>query len=211
MNPIIVIAPMLLAALVSMLGRRSMKIGYFSIAMSLASLAIAIFLFIAFLNGGQTSQAFTWFSVAGLQFQIVTSTGILNMILLLLISLVAPFILLYSVGFMRVPSDQGRYYAEICVFTASMMLLSISGSFLTLFIAWEMLGITSYLLIGFYTAKDSAAFGARKSITIIFIGDIAMLAALVLIYSSFSTFSFAQIISYQSANPQSGLLTIPEL
>ncbi|MDE1856772.1 MAG: NADH-quinone oxidoreductase subunit L [Candidatus Micrarchaeota archaeon] len=187
---ILPILPLLLAAAVAMLWRRSMKVGYFSFAMSLVSLALAAAIF----TGPATQQSIGWFSIAGFTFQLGFYTLMLNKILLLLVSVVMPFVMLYSTGFIRTPSDQGRYYAEMCVFASSMMLFAVSGSFLTMFIAWEFLGLTSYLLIGFYTNKEAAALAARRSITIIFLGDIAMLAAIVLLFLQYGTLDFNAIM-----------------
>ena len=76
-----------------------------------------------------------------------------------------PLVMTYSIGFMRVPSEQSRYYFGMCIFAASMMLFSIAGDFITMLIGWELLGLASYLLIGFWYGKDKAPAAARKAIT----------------------------------------------
>ena len=72
------------------------------------------------------------------------------MLLLFIVAIMTPLIIAYSIGFMDVPSEQGRYYFELCLFAASMMLFAMAADFLTMLIGWELLGITSYLLIGFW-------------------------------------------------------------
>jgi NADH-quinone oxidoreductase subunit L len=82
----------------------------------------------------------------------------------------------------------------MCVFAAAMMLFALSASFITLLIAWEMLGITSYLLIGFWYGKELAPTAARKAITTIIIGDIAMLLAVVLIGVNYGSFDYSVVL-----------------
>jgi len=145
-----------------------------------------------------------WFTTGGYSFGLLLSIMPINQLLLLIIALISPLIFLYAIGYMDVPSEQGRFFFELSIFTMSMMLLAMSGDFLTMFIAWEGLGITSYLLIGFWYHRNNPPHAARKAITTILIGDILMLAGMLVIWSYFHTFVFSTIISDVEA-----LSTIP--
>ena len=172
-------------------GKRYSKYAAFAGALGSSLITLAVFLNPGMLQYGQIE----WFTAIGNIFPLSFSFGYINQILLMLIGLISPLIFLYSMGYMDEPGEQGRYYIELSVFAASMTLLAISGGFITLFIAWEGLGITSYLLIGFWNNKDAPPYAARKAITTIVIGDIMMLAGILLIWVSLSTFNFTAIIS----------------
>ncbi len=192
MLAILVIVPLIMAAFAAILLRGSPNtVKYLALLASLVSLAIAIYIFV-YPSG---AQSFQWFNVGGLAFSIGTATQPINMLLLMLVSVITPLVFLYSIGFMDVPSEQPRFYFEMCVFAASMMLFAISSNLITTFIAWEMLGITSYMLIGFWYRKEKAPDAARKAITTILIGDIAMLIGILMIGASSGTFNFATIFT----------------
>ncbi|MGC8567722.1 MAG: NADH-quinone oxidoreductase subunit L [Candidatus Micrarchaeia archaeon] len=191
MLAILVIVPMLLAGFAALVMRHKRYIKYTAVAASIFSLAIAV----ALIFNSSKVQALGWFSVAGVSFDLVTYTYSINLLLLLLVCFIAPFIFLYSFGFMYKRNEQARYYFEMSMFSASMMLFAISGNFITLFISWEMLGLFSYLLIGFWTDEEEAVKSARKALTIISIGDVSMLMAIILIWKSYGSFSFSAILA----------------
>jgi NADH-quinone oxidoreductase subunit L len=190
---LIVILPLLLAAFLTVvLYKDPAPIKYIALGASIVSLLLALYIF---LFSQSAYQSFSWFSLPGYTFSVSTITAPMNMMLLLLVSVITVLIFLYSMGFMDRPSEQARFYAEMCVFAAAMMLFSVSASFITLIIAWEMLGITSYLLIGFFYWKDAPPTAARKAITTIIIGDMAMLAAVVILLNGYHTLEFSQILA----------------
>ncbi len=136
-----------------------------------------------------------WFTINGTTITITTSVTPLSSLLLLLVLLIGPLIFVYSFGFMTLPSEQRRYYMEMLAFEAAMLSFAMAGDFILLFIAWEFLSLTSYLLIGFWHGRERALAAARKTITIILIGDIALLAAIVIFQNAFGTLVFNSIIS----------------
>ncbi len=198
MLALLVIVPLIIAAFLALILRsRTDIVKYIALAGSLLSLLIAALLFFTTSNA---VQSFTWFTAGQYALHITTTTAPLNMMLLLIVAFIAPLIFAYSFGYLKTPSEQGRYYFEICIFAASMMLFSISANFISLFIAWEMLGITSYLLIGFWQHKPKAQLAARKAITTIIIGDVSMLIGMLLIWSTYHTFEFSAL-SFVAVTP----------
>ena len=192
---IFVVLPIVLASFIALLLKDYPKaVKGTALLGSLVSLALAILIFM----NPPGAQSINWFNVAGTQFNITTMTAPLNLILLMLVAVMTVLIFAYSTGFMNMPSEQPRFYFEMGIFAAAMMLFAIAGSFITVFIAWEMLGVTSYLLIGFWYAKEGAADAARKAITTIIIGDIAMLAAIIVLWNSYGTFEFSALLSIGS-------------
>ena len=193
MIELMVIAPMVFASVAALfMGRNHWKyVPYVAVLCSLISLALAGYLL--FNNPGGWSAV--WFTAGSVVFMLSTVAAPMNMLLLMLVSIMTPLVLVYSMGYMRVPTEQGRYYFEICAFAAAMMLFAISGDLITMFMGWEMLGLTSYLLIGFWHQKSSAVNAGNKAITIIFMGDMMMLGGIVLMWMALHTFSFAAIAS----------------
>ncbi|MDE1827660.1 MAG: NADH-quinone oxidoreductase subunit L [Candidatus Micrarchaeota archaeon] len=149
------------------------------------------------------AQSTDWFSISGTAFAITASLLPINLLLFALVSVIAPLVVLYSFGFMDVLSDNKRFYMELLAFQTAMLAFSVAGSFLLLFVAWEFLSVTSYLLIGFWNQRESANHAARKTITIILIGDIALLAAIAIFFATYSTLDFGAIIAAFSAGGMS--------
>ncbi len=203
MLELVIALPLVLAAFVALALRTGRAAGYIALAASVLSLALALYA----VSGNPGPQDLAWFSVAGFTFSIETALSQLNVLLLLLVAVMTPLVLAYSIGFMGVPSEQGRYYFEMCTFAASMMIFSMSAGFLTMFVGWELLGITSYLLIGFWYWNEKAPGAARKAVTTVLIGDVLMLAALALIWNAYGTFNFASILN-AGASATAGLALV---
>ncbi len=196
MLALIVILPLIMAAFLALLFRNNGSIvKYTALAASIASLLLIIYLYLSIGSGPFSPQSFQWFSLGNISFNISIITAPINMFLLLLVGIMTPLIFLYSIGFMNMQSQQARFYFEMSIFAAAMMLLAISASLITMFIAWEMLGVTSYLLIGFWYWKEKPPAAARKAITIILIGDMLMLVGILLIGITYGTFEFSALFS----------------
>ena len=198
--PIYVLVPLALAAFIALLSgvldRKSRLIKYIALSAVVASFAIAC----GIIAQGSGIYALHWFSFGGITFNITVSTFLLNKILLFIVGLIGIAIFIYSIGYMDEPENQNRYYFEMLIFTLAMMLFAISANFISLFMAWELLGITSYLLIGFWYAKVNVSEAARAAITTILIGDISMLAAIVLFFNLYHTFNFYTLLG-MAASP----------
>jgi len=198
MLAILIALPLALAAFAMLALRGSAKNTAKYIALAASIVTLALILLSSF--NSSALQSITWFSFSNFQFALSTSTLPLNMILLYLVGIMTPLIIIYSIGYMDVPSEQSRFYFELCLFASAMLIFAMAGDFLTLFIGWEILGITSYHLIGFWYYKEGAADAARKAITTILIGDILMLIAIIIVWSTFGTFSFQAILLKSAGN-----------
>ncbi|MGC8622534.1 MAG: NADH-quinone oxidoreductase subunit L [Candidatus Micrarchaeia archaeon] len=186
--------PLLLSAAMALLLSESTKMSAYIRHISLAASLATLLIILVDLMGPHSYSTFTWFSLAGFSFQLAFATYPLNLMLLALVGIITPLIFFYSYGFMQVPSEQGRYYFLMSLFAASMLLFAMSYSFITLFIAWELLGITSYLLIGFWYKREKPGPAARKAITTIIIGDIMMLSALIILFIKYGSLLFSSIL-----------------
>jgi NADH-quinone oxidoreductase subunit L len=128
----------------------------------------------------------------------------LTMVFLCVITGVGFLIHLYSVGYMAHEEGFWRFFAYLNLFMFFMLVLVLSSSFLLLFVGWEGVGLASYLLIGFYFTKDSAANAGKKAFIVNRIGDFGFLLAMFLLIAHFGTLSFNGVFAQIAATPLTG-------
>jgi len=133
----------------------------------------------------------------------------LTMVMLLIVTGVGFLIHIYSVGYMAHEEGYWRFFAYLNLFMFFMLTLVLSENFLLMFVGWEGVGLASYLLIGFYLLKDSAARAGIKAFVVNRIGDFGFLVALFLLIAHFGTLSFNEIFTRIAQHPawQGGILT----
>ncbi|HLA46168.1 MAG TPA: proton-conducting transporter membrane subunit, partial [Thermoplasmata archaeon] len=112
----------------------------------------------------------------------------LSALLLVLVSFLSMLIAIYSIGYMHEESGKPRYYAEIALFVAGMLGTVSADNFLQLLIFWEIMGLCSYLLIGFWYYKPEAASAAKKAFLVTRVGDVLFLLGILVIWNLFHTF-----------------------
>jgi len=114
----------------------------------------------------------------------------LTAVMLVMVSFVGLLIFIYSVGYMAHDENFTRFFCFLSLFAAAMLGVVIANNLLLLFICWELVGLTSYLLIGFWYHKPSAAAAAKKAFVTTRIGDLAFLLGIVWLYSQTNTLLF---------------------
>ena len=117
----------------------------------------------------------------------------LSALFLLLITGVGALIHVYSVGYMEHDARRRRFFGYLNLFVAAMLVLVLSANYLGVFLGWEGVGLASYLLIGFWQHKHSAAAAAKKAFVINRVGDIGLSLAIALMFTTFGTTDFAAI------------------
>ncbi len=117
----------------------------------------------------------------------------LTAIMLVVVTSVSLLVQIYSQGYMAGDGGYSRYFAYMSLFTASMVGLILVDSILTLFVFWELVGLSSYLLIGFWFHKPAAARAAMKAFLVTRLGDLGLLLAIILIWTKTGTFDIAEI------------------
>ncbi len=167
---------------------------------SVFSVAIAYDLFVnGTARGSYIESTRVWFSGSTYSFEFGTYIDSLAGLLLLVVGIVSYLVVLFSISYM---DDQGnrrvRYFAEISLFIAAMYGLVVANSFLLMFIFWELMGVCSYLLIGFWYEKPSAASAAKKAFLVTRVGDVFLLLGLVILYNTFGTLRYSELF----ADPQ---------
>ncbi len=155
------------------------------------------------------SFATPWIAVTGFHANFSFLLDQLTLVMLLVVTGVGLVIHLYSVGYMAAEEGYWRFFSYMNLFLFFMLTLVLAANFLLMFVGWEGVGLVSYLLIGFYYTKDSAANAGKKAFIVNRIGDFGFLIAMFLIIAHFGTLSFQQVFANISAHPElhGGFLT----
>jgi len=168
--------------------------------LAITSLSVSLLLsFIAFVRvvghwaGGSVAREIfnvTWFSVGSAPVDLGWVLDPLAAIMLLMVSFVGLLIFIYSVGYMAHDENFTRFFCFLSLFAGAMLGVVISNSILLLFMCWELVGLTSYLLIGFWYQKPSAAAAAKKAFITTRVGDIFFFLGIVWLFSQTGTLLF---------------------
>jgi NADH-quinone oxidoreductase subunit L len=161
---------------------------YVAIAAIIASLGMSIGL--AFQWFGGAAQAYhhiysvtvPWMPVGSSFIDMGFSVDAVSVVMLLVVTIVASMVQIYSVGYMHGDKRYPRYFAYHSLFAAAMLALVVANNVLLMFMSWELVGLTSYLLIGFWFEKPSAMRAAKKAFLVTRVGDVGFLAGLILLY-----------------------------
>ena len=179
--------------------RRLPKQGaYLSIAAILGGFALFWFVLLGFLDGGVYGSSVRWLSIGATKLTWGVHIDAISVTMLGLVTFVALLVQLYSLGYMRHDGHDdpglGRYYAFHSLFAAAMLALVLADNLVFLYIAWELVGLGSYLLIGFWYERRSAAEAAKKAFVTTRIGDVGLLIGIILLFNATGTFEISTII-----------------
>lgn len=189
------------AAVLLLSGRRSDRWGHLlGCATALAAFVVGAVLFAQMLGRDGEHRAigeslFSWVPVAGLQVDFGLQLDQLSMCFVLLITGVGSLIHIYSIGYMAHDPDRRRFFAYLNLFLAAMLLLVLADNYLGLYAGWEGVGLASYLLIGFWSHKPSAAAAAKKAFVVNRVGDMGLAIALMIMFAAIGSVSFAGVFS----------------
>ncbi|NOZ58127.1 MAG: NADH-quinone oxidoreductase subunit L [Euryarchaeota archaeon] len=147
--------------------------------------------------GRYESEGIAWLGIEALRFGVLVDP--LAAVMLFVVSFVGFLIVVYSLGYMHGDPGVQRYYAEISLFIASMLALVIANNLVFLFISWELVGLCSYLLIGYWYRKPSAASAAKKAFLVTRVGDILLLAGILVLYANFGTLNMSELFELAPA------------
>src|SRR3954468_17073399 len=212
---LLVLLPALSAAVLLLGGRRANAWGHLlGCATPIASFVIGVVLFFALIgrDGGQSRQIdqhlFSWVPVAGFRADANLLLDPLSLVFVLLITGVGSLIHVYSIGYMELDPDRRRFFGMLNLFVAAMLLLVLADNYLVLYAGWEGVGLASYLLIGFWTYKPSAAVASKKAFLVNRVGDMGLSLAIMLMFATFGSVSFAGVFAgADSSAVQGGTLT----
>ncbi|WP_380285764.1 NADH-quinone oxidoreductase subunit L [Kitasatospora purpeofusca] len=199
--PLLVAAPLAGAALLLLGGRAFDRFGHWlATALAALSFGFGLALFSSMLGRDAEERAvtehlFSWIPVNGFQADISFQLDQLSMTFVLLITGVGTLIHLYSVGYMAHDERRRRFFAYLNLFLAAMLLLVVADNYLLLYFGWEGVGLASYLLIGFWQHKPSAATAAKKAFIVNRVGDLGLSIAIMLMFVEFGSFAFEPVFA----------------
>jgi NADH-quinone oxidoreductase subunit L len=212
---LIPVLPLVGAAINGFFGKKFSRQAVAGVALSFSAAAFAKVLVVAFqfssLTTPHTEFLATWIRAGSFQADFGFYLDQLSLIMLLIVTGVGFLIHIYSVGYMWEEAGFYRFFAYLNLFLFFMLTLVLAGNYLLMFVGWEGVGLASYLLIGFWFTKDSAASAGKKAFIVNRIGDFGFLIALFLLIKHFGSLNFQQVFSsiapLSSETAGAGLLT----
>jgi len=199
---LILFLPLLSAAVITLFTLRSKTV---SSLISIGAVVAGFVMTLLFINAngfqfsGETST--NWLSIGGLEIDFGLKLDALSMMMLLVVTGVGGAIHIYSFGYMHEDRSMARFFAFMSLFTFSMLGIVLANNFLMMFIFWELVGLSSYLLIGFWFEKPSAGDAAKKAFITNRLGDFGFLFGILMVWGLLGSLSFSTLQSTLAANP----------
>jgi NADH-quinone oxidoreductase subunit L len=194
---IILFAPLVAAVLITLVTRKWKGVSAaLSVAAVVISFAFSLRMFLLFALHGihHIAHPIHWLVIGNtVNIEFGMTTDALALLMLLVVTGVGAAIHIYSLGYMKGDPGFSRYFACLSLFTFSMLGIVIASNFIQIFIFWELVGLSSYLLIGFWFEKPSAVEAGKKAFLVNRIGDFGMMLGILLLWSHAHTFNFDEL------------------
>jgi NADH-quinone oxidoreductase subunit L len=200
--PLIVVLPMAGFVITAAIGRRLEKQAHI-VPVGLIVVVWAISMVVAFATlthaepfgeAGHGLSIYTWIPAGDFQVSAGFYVDALTACLLIVVTTIGMLVHIYSIGYMSHDPGYWRFFAYLNLFMFSMLLLVLADSFLVVFVAWELVGLSSYLLIGFWKHKRSAALAAKKAFIVNRVGDVGFALGIMLIFVSLHTLNIREVL-----------------
>ena len=194
---LIIALPALGAVFLHFFGRRIGEpvAGWIASATIGSSFVIGLIAAVPFIQGGahpETVYLFDWIPGLGATAELLWDP--LSALMVLVVSGVGTLIHIYSVGYMHGDERFARFFTYMNLFATSMLTLVLANNFAVLFLGWELVGLCSYLLISFWFTRPSAAAAGKKAFIVNRIGDFGFMIALMLVFTTFGTLSYSEVL-----------------
>lgn len=214
---LILLLPLAAFAIQIFLGRRLPRQGdWVSVGAVMVTLCLALSMFAVMLvlynYDFEVERTWDWIDLGRAHVQLGILIDNVTLVMLLVVALVSSVVHVYSIGYMKGDPLYSRYFAYLSLFTFSMNGIVLSNNFFTIYMFWELVGLSSYLLIGFWFQRDAAANAGKKAFIVNRIGDIGMFIGILLLFTATGSFLFKEVFSGIAAGVFSpGLLTVAGL
>lgn len=199
---LILFLPLMAAGIIALFTR---KLPVVSARISIAAIVTSFVLTWAFAGAwheaGKLETAAQWINVGDFNVEMGITIDRLSWIMLLIVTGVGSAIHIYSFGYMKEDPAFSRFFACLSLFTFSMLGIVLANNFLQMFVFWELVGLSSYLLIGFWYGKASAADAAKKAFLTNRIGDFGFLLGMIVIWTGVGSLNFVQVQEKIVENP----------
>jgi NADH-quinone oxidoreductase subunit L len=198
---LLIALPLASSAILLLGGRRTDKWGHLLGAVTpLISFGIGLVMFVTLLGRNEEERSigqnlYTWIEAGSFHVDMGLLYDPLSALFVLLITGVGGIIHVYSIGYMADDERRRRFFGYMNLFVAAMLLLVLADNYLALFLGWEGVGLASYLLIGFWLHKNSAAVAAKKAFIVNRVGDFGLALGIMLMFATFGNVSFAGVAS----------------
>ncbi|QQL51553.1 NADH-quinone oxidoreductase subunit L [Mucilaginibacter ginkgonis] len=194
----------LLAFVVNCFISKNKAAGWVSTIAVLLGSCLSIIVFNHTFNGADIHVGGVWFTVGNTNVNYGILLNNLSTIMLLLVNLVALPVHIFSMAYMKHDQHYGKYFRYLSLFCFSMLALVIADNFVLLYGFWELVGFSSYLLIGFWHKKEVAVLANKKAFIVNRIGDIGLLSAILLLFNQYHTFDLQQLFGQGGLVQQAG-------
>jgi NADH-quinone oxidoreductase subunit L len=177
--------------------------GWLSAAAILISAVLSVFVFSRVWNGHQVHQQVLWFTIGSTKLYAGILLNNLSVLMLLLVSVIALPVHIYSTAYMKNDENYGRYFAYLSFFCFSMLALVVVDNLVLFYIFWELVGFSSYLLIGFWYKRHKAIQANKKAFIMNRIGDIGLMTAIIIFFAQYRTFDLTLLFADKGLVAQS--------
>ena len=211
---LLVLLPAVSSAVLFVGGRRTDRWGHWlGLAAVVASFVYGAVLFVQTLGVGAEERThdvavYDWFTSGSLSVELGLRIDPLSLTFVLLITGVGSLIHLYSVGYMSHDPNRRKFFAQLNLFVAAMLVLVLGNGFVTLYLGWEGVGLASYLLIGFYTGRPAAASAAKKAFLMNRVGDVGLALAIFLLFVEVGTTRYTEVFARAGQIPAGAMVAI---
>lgn len=196
---LVVLSPLIGSLVAGLMGKRIGTRGsqFITIFFMMVSLIGSAFLFKSVVIDGQTfnGKIYTWAVSGSFQFDVGFLIDRLTSVMMLIVTFVATIVHIYSIGYMQEDSGNQRFFSYMSVFTFFMLILVSANNFFQLFFGWEGVGLVSYLLIGYWYDKESAAVGGLKAFLVNRVGDFGFLLGIAAILDYCGSLDYATVFT----------------
>ncbi|HEU6447942.1 MAG TPA: NADH-quinone oxidoreductase subunit L [Verrucomicrobiae bacterium] len=199
---LILFLPLFSAATITLFTLRSRSVSAF---LSIGAVVTSFVLSVLFVSANGFHPAVTeisksWLSIGNLQIDFGLKLDALSMMMLFVVTGVGGLIHIYSVGYMHDDPGFSRFFAKLSLFTFSMLGIVLANNFIEMFIFWELVGVSSYLLIGFWFEKPSAGDAAKKAFITNRLGDFGFLLGILMIWGILGSLNFSNLQGQLAVN-----------
>lgn len=201
---VILLLPLIGFAVVLLYGKRFEKLFRFEIGIMITAFILSLFVAafkLTFYLSKDIILSFTWIDfgnvpiLGDLSLEIGFLLDNVSVLMLVVVNLISMLVHIFSLEYMRGDSRYNRYFAYLGIFTFSMLGIVITHNLLMMYIFWELVGVSSYLLIGFWYEKKSAADAGKKAFIVNRVGDIGFFIGILILFTAYQTFSFEDIFA----------------
>ncbi|HYA51339.1 MAG TPA: NADH-quinone oxidoreductase subunit L [Streptosporangiaceae bacterium] len=208
---LVLVVPLLGFAVTALVGRRLGRLAWaFAVPGIVFTWAVAMVVVFQALSGAYGDAlrftVYTWIPAGALHIDFNLAVDNLTAVLLIVVTTVGMLVHVYSIGYMAHDPGRWRFFAYLNLFMFSMLLLVLADNFLLLFAAWELVGLCSYLLIGFWYRRRSAALASKKAFLVNRVGDLGFALGIMAVWTTVGTLNFPEVFQLLPAQLASGAI-----